>query len=252
MERAIALEGCLNFRDLGGYRTADGRQVRWRRLFRSDALHRQTPADVERMIDEIGLTTVIDLRTTAERERGGEVLVEGHPGVRALHAPLVDELFADPEARAERPPVSDMGEGYARMLLAGKERVAKVLGVLAEPGALPAVFFCSAGKDRTGALSGLVLGLLGVADHDIATDYELTDPLAEAILERARVDVPGREGGWDDLPPEARGAPAWVMESMLSNLRREHGSLEAFVDELGVDAHVVDRLRQELLELSPS
>ena len=62
MQRLIPLEGCLNFRDLGGYPTADGRRVRWRRLFRSDALHLLTTADVAHVRDDLGIGDVIDLR----------------------------------------------------------------------------------------------------------------------------------------------------------------------------------------------
>jgi hypothetical protein len=69
MERLIALEGCLNFRDLGGYPIAGGRRVRWRRMFRSDSLCGLTPADVRRLRDEIGLATVVDLAPSAEPGR---------------------------------------------------------------------------------------------------------------------------------------------------------------------------------------
>src|SRR5262249_2828194 len=64
MDRLVALQGCLNFRDLGGYPTRDGRWIRWRRMFRSDALHGLTVADVACLRDEIGLTTVVDLRSS--------------------------------------------------------------------------------------------------------------------------------------------------------------------------------------------
>ena len=65
MERQIPLAGCLNFRDLGGYPTADGGQVRWRQLFRSDALHLLTPEDVAQLRDALGIGCVIDLRSSA-------------------------------------------------------------------------------------------------------------------------------------------------------------------------------------------
>ena len=64
--RLVKLEGCLNFRDLGGYTTRDGRVVRRGRLFRSDALHDMSDADVRRVRDELGIRTVIDLRSTHE------------------------------------------------------------------------------------------------------------------------------------------------------------------------------------------
>ncbi|KAB2343314.1 tyrosine-protein phosphatase [Actinomadura rudentiformis] len=96
MEREIALEGCVNFRDLGGY-AADGGHVRWRRLFRSDALHELTPADVA-AIRDLGVTTVIDLRSDFERAHDGGP----HPlggAVELVRAPIINEgnghLMAD-------------------------------------------------------------------------------------------------------------------------------------------------------------
>ena len=193
MERTITFEGCLNFRDLGGYTTADGRTVAWRRLFRSDSLHRIDATDVGRLLDELGVATVVDLRTGTEREHGGPVPAESSGTVRSLHVPMIDDLFAD---RSERPAVrpADMGEGYAAMLSLAGGQVATVLRLLAEPDVYPAVFFCAAGKDRTGVLAAIVLSTLGVDDDDIVTDYTLTDPVARAILDRASSRAPELRG----------------------------------------------------------
>ena len=248
MERAIVLEGCLNFRDLGGYRTADGRRVRWRRLFRSDSLHRATEADAGHLVDELGVVTVIDLRTSVERERGGPVGVEARHPVRGFHLPLVDQLFARPEQETALPRPDNMGDAYVAMLGLGGSNVAAVLRALAEPGALPAVLFCAVGKDRTGALSALLLSLLGVTDDDVVADYALTDPVVAELLARARADLPDYDDVFDRLPPEALEAPARVMRTMLDGLRRQHGSVEGYAASVGVGADVVDGLREGLLE----
>ena len=248
VDRVISFESCLNFRDLGGYAGADGRAVRWRRLFRSDSLHRMRPSEVDHLLDELGVVTVVDLRTTAEREHGGPVPAEGRPGVTARHVPMVDELFADPERRRDRVPPSDMGEGYAAMLRMAGHKVATVLGLLAEPTSYPAVFFCAAGKDRTGVLAALVLGLVGVSDDDIVADYALTDEVAPAILRRYDREDPRYEEVWKSLPPEARRAPGRVMASMLAAVRREHGSIEGYAESVGVGRDVVTAMRDCLLE----
>ena len=247
-ERTISFEGCLNFRDLGGYATRDGRVVRWRRLFRSDSLHRMSAADVSRLLDELGVVTVVDLRTRTERERGGPVPAESSGATRSLHVPMVDELFADPNERPRATTrLTDMGEGYAAMLGLAGEQVATVLRLLAEPDVYPAVFFCAAGKDRTGVLAAIVLAVLGVDDADIVADYALTDSVARAILDRASRELPLYEDLWKSLPPDARGAPARVMRSMLAAIERQHGSILAFVEALGVGPDVVERLRDRLL-----
>ena len=248
VERTITFEGCLNFRDLGGYATRDGRVVRWRRLFRSDSLHRMSTADVTRLLEELGVVTVVDLRTRTERERGGPVPAESSGTTRSLHVPMIDELFADPSARPRSEArVTDMGEGYAAMLGLAGEQVATVLRLLAEPDVYPAVFFCAAGKDRTGVLAAIVLAVLGVDDDDIVADYALTDSVARAILDRASRELPLYEDLWKSLPPDARGAPARVMRSMLAAIEREHGSTLGFVEALGIGPDVVDGLRHRLL-----
>src|SRR5207237_9711384 len=94
-ERTISFEGCLNFRDLGGYATRDGRVVRWRRLFRSDSLHRMSASDVARLLDELGVVTVLDLRTPTERERGGPVPAEPARPARPLPGPTVDQVLGE-------------------------------------------------------------------------------------------------------------------------------------------------------------
>jgi protein-tyrosine phosphatase len=248
LERTITFEGCLNFRDLGGYATRDGRVVRWRRLFRSDSLHRMSEADVARLLDELGVVTVVDLRTRTERDRGGPVPAESTETMRCLHVPMVDELFAEPSARPRTDVrLTDMGEGYAAMLGQAGEQVATVLRLLAEPDVYPAVFFCAAGKDRTGVLAAIVLAVLGVDDDDIVADYALTDSVARAILDRASRELPLYDDLWKSLPPEARGAPARVMRSMLAAMEREHGSVLGFVDALGIEPEVVERVRRRLL-----
>jgi protein-tyrosine phosphatase len=245
MERTITFDGCLNFRDLGGYTTRDGHMVRWRRLFRSDSLHRMSTSDVARLRDELGVVTVVDLRTRTERERGGPVPAEASDSVRALHVPMVDDLFAD---RRERPRTMDMGEGYAAMLGFAGDQVATLLRVLAETDAYPVVFFCAAGKDRTGVLAAIVLSLLGVDDEDVVADYALTDGVARAILDRASRELPIYEDLWKNLPADARGAPAPVMRTMLAALRREHGGVAEFVASLGVGADAVDAIRAQLVD----
>ena len=71
MDRTIDLDGCVNFRDLGGYPTTGGRKLRWRVLFRSDALHALSAGDVDRLRDELRMTDIVDLRSTYELSNEG-------------------------------------------------------------------------------------------------------------------------------------------------------------------------------------
>jgi protein-tyrosine phosphatase len=244
--RVVDLDGCLNFRDLGGYRGDGGRMVRWRQVFRSDSLHRATDTGVATLVDELGIRTVIDLRSRREQERSGPSAAAESPGVRTVHLPMVDDVHARPDG--SRPPVTDMGVAYLRMIEIGQAAVAETMRLLAEPANLPAAFFCAAGKDRTGALAAIILGLLGVSDEDIVADYALTAPMAPAIIERSRADSPELDETWKRLPTDALGAPAHVMASMVAGLHAEHGTWEAYAGGIGLGPDVLTALRDALLE----
>ena len=88
--RTLEFEGCVNFRDLGGYRTTDGRMVAWRTLFRADGLNKLTDADLAQLTD-LGLATVIDLRTLDEAEQRGSFPVD-RVAVTYVGLPLTDVL----------------------------------------------------------------------------------------------------------------------------------------------------------------
>ena len=94
MQRRIDLEGCYNFRDLGGYPTQDGARVRWRLLFRSDALHHLTAADVSRMLGELAIGEIVDLRSTGELRSEGRGLLAAQPA-RFHHLPLFDSAVSE-------------------------------------------------------------------------------------------------------------------------------------------------------------
>ena len=117
--RTLAFDGCVNFRDLGGYRTADGRRLAWRRLFRADGLSRLTDAD-HRQLTELGVATVIDLRTVDEAEQRGRFPVDRVP-VRYVDLPLTDVL-PTPEELPSWGQASYVAGRYAEMVSAGLDR----------------------------------------------------------------------------------------------------------------------------------
>src|SRR5262245_40357281 len=242
MQRLIDLEGCLNFRDLGGYPTADGRALRWRQVFRSDALHLVTPADVARLRDEIGLRHVIDLRSSAEvRSEGqGALTLED---VRFHHVPLFDgEVREEDRARVAQITLADR---YVFMAELAGERIARVIGLLAET-ETPAVFHCAAGKDRTGVISALLLGLLGVADDVIVADYVATRENLDAIVDRLR-SLEGYRAMLDALPPDTMHAEPETMLEFLARLRNRYGTIEEYARHAGLPDEAIDRLRDRLL-----
>jgi protein-tyrosine phosphatase len=241
--RTLDFEGCVNFRDLGGYRTADGRMVAWRRLFRADGLNKLTAADRAQLLD-LGLTTVIDLRTLDEAEQRGSFPVDEVP-VRYVGLPLTDVLPATEDLPDWRE-AAYVATRYGAMVSEGGPVLTEAIGVLASGGSLPAVMHCSAGKDRTGVLSALVLAFLGVPDETIVEDYALSAAAMGRLLERLKAEYPEAADQVEKYAPAILHVVPETMEQFLASLLLEYGSYDELAAALGV-LDDVDRLRATVL-----
>ena len=242
--RALHFDGCVNFRDMGGYGTSDGRHLRWRRLFRADGLHKLSEAD-RRQLSDLGVATVIDLRTLDEAEQRGRFPVDQVP-VRYVALPLTDVLPATEELPSWRES-SYVAARYVEMVSRGGAALSASIETLASPDGLPAVFHCSAGKDRTGVLSALVLAFLGVPDDTIISDYALSALAMEQLLERLRLEYPDSVEAVDRHAPAILRVMPETMEEFLSLVRSEFGDYAGLAEHLGVTAAVA-RLSATLME----
>ncbi len=169
--RHVPLEGMFNFRDLGGYEAGGGRFLRWRTLFRADDLNRLTSEGVDAFA-ELGVRSVLDLRTATELEKQGTIPTD-RITVDHHHLPLLGKTWSKAMAPDEPSP-SWTAQRYLEMLAGGAEPMRMSLEILAAPSSYPVVFHCAAGKDRTGVLAAVVLGLVGVSDDDIVDDADLS------------------------------------------------------------------------------
>ncbi len=236
--RRVRLDGAHNFRDLGGYRTADGRMVPWRRVFRSDALQELTPRDLERLAD-IGITTVVDLRTAAEVTREGRA--PDAMAARYLHHSVLKEEGTESQAA----PRGDVALRYRWYLEESPEVVATVLGLFAADHHHPLVFHCAAGKDRTGVVAALVLECLGVDRPTVVADYVATQPAMPAIIERLRRTRPDLVP--DEVPPTAYAVRATAIEGFLASLDEEYGGASGWAASVGLGSAFLEELRANLL-----
>jgi len=245
--RHVPLEAVHNFRDLGGYPTADGRTTRWRTLYRADGLHRLTAADID-ALRSIGLTTVIDLRTVDELTEWGRFPLEHHPA-EYHHLPILDEVWGPGEPNWAG---ADAGEVllhlYLEMFRQGEQEIASVLAILAEPAAYPVVYHCAAGKDRTGIVTAVILGILGVPDEVIAADYALSEPAMDRMEAWYRRNHPDRIDQMAQAPQAFRAARPATMEALLHLVEQRHGSMRGYARSIGVSERTLDALAVNLLE----
>ena len=175
--RCLPLQGAVNCRDLGGYAAADGRQLRWGLLYRSDSLAELSDADLAQLAAR-GLRTVCDLRGEPERaHKPSRALPAGttvHPIGFMPHRG--DELLAD--TREGRIGIDEIErrvcEIYRRFVTEQADTYARLLRLITQE-RLPLLFHCTSGRDRTGFASAVVLMALGVPRATIAEDYALSN-----------------------------------------------------------------------------
>jgi protein-tyrosine phosphatase len=243
-ERTIAFEAVFNFRDLGGYPADEGRSVQWRRLFRADGLHRLRPEEGEQF-RELGIATVIDLRTDQEVDVRGRFPTEV-ARVDYHHLPMFD-VEPDWHAYDDLESPDYLAKRYEEMLHTGRAAVRETLHILGRPEAYPVVFHCAAGKDRTGITSAVVLGLLGVPDEVIADDYALSHEAMARMNAWAEVHTPEVMERIAAYPPAVGGAVPETMTRFLGLLRSQHGSVEGLARDLGAGEDVIAAIRDNLL-----
>jgi protein-tyrosine phosphatase len=249
-ERLVPLEGTLNFRDLGGYRTGDGRRVRWGRVFRSDGLGSLTAAD-HAVLERLGVRTVCDLRADTEHEahpshlpgtaeRVSCAVAPARPGQRTLDERIIAGELASLS-------VDDVVDLYLLMLDEYAPSFGRTLELIARADE-PIVFHCAAGKDRTGIVAALLLALLGVPDDEIFDDYMLTKRYrSERRVDELRAWL--AEHRLELEPFTALYIPQRdTIARTLEALRREHGTVDDFlVGPARARPDVPERLRQRLL-----
>ncbi|MET9698974.1 tyrosine-protein phosphatase [Streptomyces sp. NPDC006529] len=238
--RHIAFERLHNFRDLGGYRAADGRVVAWGRLYRADSLGKLAGDDWKRFLD-LGIRTVIDLRYPWEIDAKGRVPEAGrftYANFSIEHRPY-DQAEIDPALD----PWRYLADRFAEVAEDGAAEIRQAIELIAEdPG--PTVFHCTSGKDRTGLIAALVLTLLGVGEEQILADFALTELATDRLAADWRAAHPDRTLNW----PSYGRAPAKIMELVLADLTTRHGSVRAYLtDRVGITETTATTLCTRLL-----
>ncbi|HEV3226506.1 MAG TPA: tyrosine-protein phosphatase [Acidimicrobiales bacterium] len=239
LERHLPFEAVFNFRDLGGYGTNDGRTVRWRTVFRADGVHRLSVDDLA----SLHVRTVLDLRTADETERGRFE----HDSIGYHHLPILQQSWSAQGFEGELDAVTFLADRYIDMLTEGSESIARAMHILGDAEALPLVFHCAAGKDRTGVVAAIALSVLGVGDDDIATDYSLSHLGMARFKEWIITSYPDYADSMTNQPDAFLAAPAGAMHLFLERLRDVHGSVAEYVTGLGVAPATLDAVRANLL-----
>jgi len=226
--RVVKLTGGDNVRDLGGLPAAGGMQTRRGRVFRAELLPQLTDADVDLLVRELGLRSVVDLRTRGEIRHTPGIWVEH--GVAWINAP-----FRLVRTAPVPGPRADYVAAYLGFLEGGPERIALAIEAVMDPGNGPVLFHCAAGKD-----------LLGVPREVIAEDYALTAQGLPRVFARLVGLEPYRRMLRDEVAADHMPL-ADTMVRFLEELDRRHGGTEKWLTGHGVDHSRIERFRRTML-----
>ena len=245
--RSIPVEGAHNVRDLGGYATMDGGQTRWRTLFRAADIHALSPS-AQATLTDAGVKHVIDLRGSQELVESPSVFRD-RPDVDYRPCNMTGDNLINRWGSIPVPDDSSvrLSTMYSTVIDERGEMVKTILESVSQPGALPAIFHCTAGKDRTGVLSALLLGIAGVPREGIVEDYALS----ARFLYGTSV-VPPDGSGENASPPfeeyQLKWCPPDAMGLTLDHLDSKYGGIHNYVRHIGVDNATVSIIREALVE----
>lgn len=244
---ALAWEGCLNVRDLGGLPTEDGRRTKSRGVVRSDNIRKLTD-DGWRALAEHGVTRIVDLRYPEE-------LAEDQPrdvDIEVVHVSVLGASY-DPDYVAELDQnlhsVEDVADHYAwsyvDFLERFRERFGQAFAAVADADGTVLVH-CMGGKDRTGIVSALLLRLAGVAIEDIGADYAVTAANLEPSTSKwiPRIEDPVERAKWEKL----RDTPAEGMTRVVEEIEARYGDVAAYLRAAGLTDEQIERLRGRLVD----
>lgn len=249
--RLAFASGAFNVRDLGGLPVGDDAQLARGRVFRADGLHRLPTEEIERLA-LAGIRTVVDLRTRGELEVAASMRGD-RDGIAVLHLPLLRDIWpADAFSEEETAdPVAFLVARYIEMLDEGRDAIGAIFDLLADEARRPLAFHCSAGKDRTGVVAALVLDVLGVPGDIIAADYAASAEAMDQLVSWVREHRPESADAMAAQPKAMLSCPAEAMDEFLEHIRRTWGSVEGYLDAIGVPTSTLAAVRAALVVRTP-
>ncbi|MCX4973472.1 tyrosine-protein phosphatase [Streptomyces sp. NBC_00620] len=243
-DRLVKLDGAVNFRDAGGYRTADGHWVKMGEIYRSDALNRLTDADLAKL-ERLGIEAVYDLRMASERTSAPDRVPSGA-------AYTVADVLAGSATFTTMPTTEDeavemMVEGEKFMVSGDSARAAysAVFAGVADESQHGLLYHCTAGKDRTGWSSAALLTALGVPRATVMDDYLASNTYRATVNAATLAAMPAAQAKVYkpllDVRPE-------YLNSGFTEVSTEYGSFNSYLRKgLGIDTGELRALKRDLL-----
>ena len=249
--RVINLKGTTNTRDIGGYETNDQGTLRYGQIIRSDRLSGLTANDFQKL-EDIGVKTVIDLRTNEEHDQSPTEWLGDNPP-QFFHFPVGDannEWFISQRKMMKRNRFTEeqslehMVKGYRMIAEEGTSSYQQLMEVVLDESNWPVLIHCSAGKDRSGVGVALILEALGVDRKTIMEEYLLTNEISRIEDKAVFLSKESKKSSKRSKFSKGVKASAWLpivgvraemLEAFYASVDEKYGSMDAFLIELGVD-----------------
>ena len=256
--RLLNFEGIDNFRDLGGYRTENGRQLKWGVLYRSGTFADASRGD-QQVLSQLGLSSLIDFRSVAEKEDEPNQLPEPAP-FAIVEIPTLDggdnDISSEIMARLENGSFGDfnpdafMREANRQFATRFTPQYATFMQVVLNAKGEPVVWHCSAGKDRSGYAAAIVLRILGVPVKTILSDYLMSREPALAARQRELLMLRLFKGEAAAAKLEVLlGVEEPWLQAAFAEIDKNHGGFDTYVHQgLGLSDEDISQLQENLLE----
>lgn len=228
----LPLNNITNCRDLGGYGTEDAKATKWHTLLRSSNLLYADKSDMK-FLKEYGLTHVIDLRSTEEVENEPNPFMN-KDGVKYNHINL---LKVDSIRNLGKENL-DLETIYVG-ILENKVELKQVFDIILNNSSGATLYHCSAGKDRTGVISMLALGLVGVGLQDIMTNYEVSFTNIASDLKTANI---------DRLPMNLTISEPEIIKNTFEYILKEYQTIEKYFESLGYTNVEIKQLKETIAD----
>ena len=237
-QRYLALEGSYNIRDIGGYPTQDGHETRWGAIVRADSLS-NLPLASQRALLDYPIHTVIDLRRSSELQASPDVFAQ------SAHVKYVNISLLEDESQIGQ--VQSLEELYRLILENSREPIKQTIETLAQKDTFPCLLHCTIGKDRTGLIVALLLGLSDVDPTIIADDYALSEGYLDPLFQIYRAKA--KQNGTDVE------RLAWLVrsrrETMLATLAyldEQYGGVRGYLSAIGITNQQIESIYSQIVE----
>ena len=249
LKREVKLQGAINFRDIGGYKTKDGKEVKWGKIFRSAEINRLTTSDLEKLAS-LKIHYVLDFRGPAEVAAGADKIP--NTSIR-ISLPAGSEEVGDKSKMFKSMSTATVGDSimlpfYSNIHAFPKRYKPMFEALLNNSSDSALVYHCTAGKDRTGIATALILYALGVDEQTIMNDYLATNYYRQSDNGRMRKMLMDNYHLKEAVVDDVLGVKEIYLKATFDAIQNKYGSVDKFLQsEMGLNKSNLKKLRQKFL-----